>query len=306
MRPLRFLPRGHLIEVTTRTVHGRLLLLPDAATCDVIRGVLGRAQARHRMPIVAFTFLCNHYHLLLLPDSSQHLAEFMAYFNSNMAREVGRIHEWREKFWSRRYYAITVSDEEAAQVGRLRYLLSHGAKEGFVASPSEWPGPNVVATLLESKAIQGIWFDRTAEYVARRRRGAEVFARDFASTEAVTLTPLPCWSHWSEEKRRDASRDLILDIEREAKASRNGRPPVGRDAILKQHPHDVPGRSKHSPAPAFHAATKEARRLLREAYRLFVNAFRRASELLRAGCRVVEFPQGSFPPAPPYVPIASG
>ena len=305
MRPLRFLPPGHLVEVTTRTVHGRLLLRPDAVTCDVIRGVLGRAQARYRMPIVGFMFLCNHYHLLLLPESPQQLAEFMAFLNSNLAREVGRIHDWREKFWSRRYYCIAVSNEDSAQIDRLRYMLAHGAKEGFVASLREWPGPSVIDCLLDGSVIQGTWFDRSAAHAAGRRR-APTLARDFASTETVKLTPLPCWRHWTEERRRAVIGELVVDIERESKVRRNGRPPLGRAAVLRQHPHQVPDRCKHSPAPAFHVATAEAYRLLREAYRVFVNAFRTASERLRSGYRLVEFPEGSFPPALPYVPIASG
>lgn len=303
MRPLRFLPPAHLVEVTSRTVHGRMLLRPDHPTCDLILGVLGRAQARYQMKIVAFVFLSNHFHLLLLPDSTRQLAAFMAYLGSNVARGVGRLHSWREKFWARRYHAIIVSDEDAAQVGRLRYVLSHGAKEGFVSKPSEWPGPHSIHALLEGATIQGTWFDRTAAYEARRK-GLACSASDFSSRESVTLTPLPCWGHWSEVRRRQATGDLLAAIERDCKALRNGRPPLGRSAILRQEPHSPPGRCKRSAAPAFHAATEDAWRALREAYRTFVNAFWRASERLRSGDRTVNFPTGSFPPALPYV--ASG
>jgi REP element-mobilizing transposase RayT len=305
MRPLRFLPSGHLVEVTSRTVHGRLLMRPDQRTCDLIRGVLGRAQARYRMRIVAFVFLSNHFHLLLLPDSPQQLSSFMAYLASNVAREVGRVHDWRDKFWARRYRAITVSNEETAQVARLRYLLAHGAKEGFVAAPREWPGPHSIPALFEGATIQGTWFDRSSEYRARRK-GVECSPRDFASIESVTLTPIPCWASWPEDRRRKAVGDLLAAIERDAQIVRAGKPPLGREAILRQSPHQPPARIKRSLSPAFHVATKAAWQLLREAYRSFVNAFRRASELLRSGDRAVAFPEGSFPPALPYVPVESG
>lgn len=257
------------------------------------------------MRIVAFVFLSNHFHLLLLPDSPQQMADFMAYLASNIAREVGRVRQWREKFWSRRYRAITVSNEDAAQIARLRYLLAHGAKEGFVAKPRDWPGPHSIPALLEGAAIRGTWFDRTSEYRARRK-GVECSARDFASSESITLTPLPCWAAWSESRRREAIAELLAAIERDAEILRGGKPPVGREEILRQQPHEPPQRSKRSRAPAFHVATQAARRLLREAYRIFVNAFWRASELLRSGDRSAVFPEGSFPPALPYVPIASG
>lgn len=305
MRPLRFLLPNHLVEVTSRTIHGRLLLRPDHPTCDLIKGVLGRAQARYRMRIVAFVFLSNHFHLLLLPESPQQLALFMAYLASNVAREVGRVRGWREKFWSRRYRAITVSDEDAAQIERLRYVLAHGAKEGLVAKPRDWPGPHCIATLLEGATVRGTWFDRSTEY-RTRRKGVECSPRDFASVETVTLTPLPCWASWPEHQRRQAIEELLASIEHDAALSRGGKPPIGPDEILRQSPHEPPGSSKRSRAPAFHVASKKALGILREAYRIFVNAFWRASQLLRSGVRLVEFPPGSFPPALPYVPIASG
>ena len=54
------------------------------------------------------------------------------HFSSKLARDVGRVTGWREKVFGRRYQAILVSDEPEAQIARLRYLLSHGCKEGLV------------------------------------------------------------------------------------------------------------------------------------------------------------------------------
>ena len=78
------------------------------------------------MKICAFIYLSNHCHLLLRPKDAEQLSSFMRYLNSNIAREVGRLHAWREKLWGRRYYDITVSHEPEAQISRLRYLLEQG------------------------------------------------------------------------------------------------------------------------------------------------------------------------------------
>jgi hypothetical protein len=282
-----------------------MLMRPDHPTCDLIKGVLGRAQARYQMRIVAFVFLSNHFHLLLLPDSPQQMALFMAYLASNLAREVGRVRQWKEKFWSRRYRAIPVSVEDAAQIGRLRYLMAHGAKEGLVARAQDWPGPSSIPALLDGAAIGGTWFDRSQEYRARRK-GVECSSRDFAFSENVTLTPLPCWASWPESRRREMVAELLAAIEREAEIMRAGKPPIGRETILRQQPNEPPPAGKRSRAPAFHVATRAARDELRQAYRAFVKAFWRASERLRAGDRSALFPAGSFPPALPYVPIPTG
>jgi hypothetical protein len=58
-----------------------------------------------------------------------------------------------------------------------------------------------------------------------------------------------------------------------------------------------------SPAPLIHAATKAARKMFYAIYAEFVSAFRAAAEAFRQGRRDVSFPAGSFPPAPPFVPI---
>ena len=120
-RRLRYVPpSGGLVEVTCRTIQGRSLLRPSAILTELIIGVLARAARLAGVAIHAYGFLSNHYHLLVSVRDAKQLATFMNYFNSNLAREAGRMVRWREKFWGRRYQAILVSDEEEAQGSRLR------------------------------------------------------------------------------------------------------------------------------------------------------------------------------------------
>ncbi len=44
MRPLRYIPPGSVVEVTSRTIQGRLLLRPSPEVNDIILGVIGRGQ----------------------------------------------------------------------------------------------------------------------------------------------------------------------------------------------------------------------------------------------------------------------
>lgn len=122
------------MEVTSRAIQSRFLLRPSQELREITLGVLGRAQRLYGMSICGFVFLSNHYHLLVWTRDAEQLARFVGYLNSKLAREVGRIHAWREKVWGRRYQAIVVSDEEGAQVERLFYLLQQGCKEGHVAN----------------------------------------------------------------------------------------------------------------------------------------------------------------------------
>ena len=302
-RSLRFVPEdGGLVEVTCRTIQARFLLRPSPLLNEMIVGALGRAQCLYGVTCHLVIFVSNHWHALLTVDDAEQLARFMDYVNSKVAREVADLVDWPDKVWARRYQSIPVSNEEKAQVARLRYGLSHGVKEGLVARAADWPGVNCVRAILEDQPLKGLWFDRTQEYAARNR--GETFDRlKYATVEVLELTPLPCWAHLSPEEYRQRVAALVDDIESEAAAELKKRnlQPLGVQAVLKQHPHTRPNRAKKSPAPRFHAATKAVRKAFWQTYAAFVAAFREAAEKLKSGDRTARFPLGSFPPGLPFV-----
>jgi len=74
-RPLRCIPDGgSVVEVTSRTLHSRLLLRPDPELNQIIGGALGRAQRLYGVAILGYVFLSNHYHLLLRVQDARQLA----------------------------------------------------------------------------------------------------------------------------------------------------------------------------------------------------------------------------------------
>jgi hypothetical protein len=64
-RPLHFVPENALVEITTRTLQGRLLLRPSPELTDIILGVIGKAQKLYGMTKLV---------------------------NANVATEAGRLH----------------------------------------------------------------------------------------------------------------------------------------------------------------------------------------------------------------------
>ncbi len=305
-RALRFVPTpGALVEVTTRTVQGRLLLQPSPPVNEAVLGVLGRAQRIYGMVVHFAVVLSNHYHLLLAPTSAQQLADFMGFVNSNIAREVGRLVNWKEKFWGRRYQAIPVSDEIAAQLGRLEYFLTNGVKENLVESPLGWPGIHAARALLGNRQLTGVWFDRSALYRALKRQRAgdpPVRESEFKTEEVLELSTLPCLANLDEGQVRSYLEALIERVVTEAATLRRstGSMVLGVSRLLKQHPHTQPNQSKRSPAPRFHAYSIAVQKALRAAYSEFAAAFRKAAERLRSGDRAALFPPGCFPPALPF------
>ncbi len=295
-----------LVEVTSRTIQGRFLLRPSRWLRLTTIGILARGLSRHRVQIHGYSFLSNHYHLILSAADARELASFMEYVNGNLAREAGRRHDWRARFYAGRYRAIEISREPAAQLGRLRYVLAHGAKEGLVASPLDWPGAHCARPLLDGRPAVGIWHDRTAEYRARTR-GRRVSSGAFVTEEVLPLTPLPALAHLGSKEQRAAVREMIHDIEHEA-ARRHAihrSSPLGASVILSLDPHQSADLPERKAAPKVHAASAAVRDRMLDALRIFVRAYRAASARDRAGLEA-RFPAGCFPSPPQFVPIRPG
>jgi hypothetical protein len=126
------------------------------------------------------------------------------------------------------------------------------------------------------------------------------------AVEVVELSPLPCQEHLSPEEYRAWVADLVKGIEEEAAASRGKTGKVlGAAKIYAQDSHHRPDKPKRSPAPDFHAASKQAYDGLRAIYDWVVQLYREAADRLRDGDRTVKFPEGTFPPGLPFVPFAS-
>jgi hypothetical protein len=306
-RQPRTFPPHSLVEVTMVTIQNRFLLRPSPEVNDLVVGVFGRAQRQLDLPIVCLTVMSSHLHLLVIPRDPEHLADFMEFVNCNLSKEIGtRIRGWRGTMWSSRYHHAVVSPkEEEVQVARLVYCLANGVKEGLVDRPSDWPGVQSATALMEGKDLVGHWYDRTREHAARQRRGEVVDSEHLATEERIVFTPLPCWQHLPEEDRRSRVAELVEKIEEDGARERRltGARSLGAAKILRADPLSSPARIVRSPQPRFHASRKVMKEM-REALSRVIAAFREASARLRAGERDVEFPEGTFPPALPFVPFA--
>jgi REP element-mobilizing transposase RayT len=284
--------------VTSRCFQGRLLLRPSKAVNEVIGGVLARAveQSAGCVRLHAFVFASNHFHLLVWARGVA-LSSFMQYLRANLSRKVGRLVDWSGGFWERRYSAEPVLDDTAL-VGRLRYVLAHGVKEGLVERCAEWPGLSCLPQLLGPTRRLFRWFNWTKRWRKHSRdeqeAGEGLFAEEWAEPVVLDVAPLPCWAGKSEDERQHAVRALLQEVEAEARVQRKG--VLGARTVQAQHPHTRPERLKRSPRPLGHASTAQALRALREQYRAFVSVFREAAARWRQGDFSACFPTFSFPP----------
>jgi len=304
--PLRMFQEEGFYFVTSRCFQGRLLLRPSQEVNEVVGGVLARAvqQSVGTVRLHAFTFASNHFHLLVWARGAA-LAGFMQYLRANLSRKVGRLVDWSGGFWERRYSAEPVLDDTAL-VGRLRYVLAHGVKEGLVERSADWPGLTCLPQLLGAARRTFHWFNWTKRWSTNRSQdlaaGEGRFAREWAEPVELEVAPLPCWKEMEEKERQREVRALLQGVEAEARG--RGKPVLGARTVRAQHPHTRPEHLKRSPRPLGHASTREALRALREQYRVFVTAFREAAARWRRGDFAARFPPFSFPPRVVPDPVA--
>ena len=287
-RPLRFQPKPWgMFFVTTRCIHGRFLLRPSTKTNALLIGVMAKAIHRFEVKLFGLCFMSNHYHLLLSSKDAASLAQFMQYVNSNIARELGRLHNWREKFWSRRYRATAVLDEDAA-LERMKYILSNSVKEGLVKHPRYYPGVHSYRHLVEGRPLHGIWVNRSSMHTDPGLSDADASER-----LTLTLSRLPQYEKMSEMAYRDLIRgltnEMLAEIERPVKV-------LGQKRILNQDPLTMPASPSKTPAPLCHTSCERLRSQFGQSFRDFVQAYKEAYKELADSQFKGLFPEGSIPP----------
>lgn len=269
--------------VTSRTFQGRHLMKPSEEVNFIISRLLKKAAHVYEIELFAYVFMSNHFHLIIrgLPEK---IPRFVGWLKREIARAVGRkLKRWLGSFWSRRYDAAAVIDDQALR-DRLTYIATHGVKENLVERATDWPGLHCIEALVHAGS---------SDVGSAKPKGeaAEEHARDWLS-----LSRLPEWTGLSEKRYQAVIREVLTQAERSALLESKAEPPRSLKDVSPQH---LGPPLKTGPAPMCHASTKRMRTWFRNRYREFRAAYRRASHKYRLGRSDVEFPPGAFKPSVP-------
>ncbi|HEX4385277.1 MAG TPA: transposase [Myxococcales bacterium] len=299
--PVRHFDPQTVYFLTSRTMQSRFLMAPSDKTNELIGGILARAVRQCEVELFAYVFTSNHFHAMVRAPSAIAMSKFMQRLQSNIAIKVGRLVGWRGRFFARRYSAEPIVDE-AAQVGRLVYILSHGVKEGLVSEVKKWPGLSCVQALLEGGAASPQrwrnWTHRWKMEVGKKITVGRFSDACPSEPESITLTSLPAWTALSTAQRGELVAQLVAEID----ATAPNKSKVSAEHIVAQDPLHRPERSKHTPRPKAHASITALRIEAVRRYRAFLEAFRHASRLWLAGSFDAIFPKHCFRPPTWSVP----
>jgi len=134
----KFLISGTLIEVSSRIEEG-LPLVPNELTCLILGSILARAQNMYPVTIVAYTFMRNHFHMLLIVHDPKDIPSFTGFFKRESAHAINRMLGRRQRtVWCERYDNPVILDSEKA-IERLNYLYLNPVKAGLTLEIEQWP-----------------------------------------------------------------------------------------------------------------------------------------------------------------------
>jgi hypothetical protein len=222
-RPSLFIPAGSLVDVTTQTWSGTLLLRPDPDVDRRILDVLAGAMNAYPVALHALIVMPNQWHAMITAPHTAQLSRFVGYVSANVAKAVRAVHGGVGSVFRPRRPMVPILDGRAAE-DRLHALLARGVADGLVASPLDWPGVSTARALADG---------------------------DATLAPGVPLTPLPGWELLPPLERRARIRAHIAAIEAMGRA-RHPRPP-GEAGVRALDPHERWPRDKSRP-PHVHAS----------------------------------------------------
>jgi putative transposase len=124
--------------------NGRFTMFESDASFDRFCRLLGLASEKHRMPIIAFCIMPNHWHIIVRPNDASHLARFVAWLSNTHTRRYHIFHNTvgQGPLYQGRYKAILLKDDDQLWAA-ARYVERNPVTASFVASCKEWPWSSV-------------------------------------------------------------------------------------------------------------------------------------------------------------------
>ena len=152
-RPRRLIEPHSVLHVVNRGNERRRLFASGDDYMSFL-GLLRRSQRRHGMRILAYVLLPNHWHLVLWPESSSDLWQFMHCLTGAHAARfrhdsntIGLGHVYQG-----RYYSALVHTD-ARYVATIRYVEANPVRARLVANAEDWVWSSLVERLGERDVI---------------------------------------------------------------------------------------------------------------------------------------------------------
>jgi len=271
--------------VTRRCTQRQFLLRPDRETTNAFLYCLGWAAERTQMQIVAFLAHSNHHHTILV-DTQGRMPEFLESFHKLLAKHQNALRGRWENFWASEATSVVELVGPDDILTKMIYTLTNPVKDHLVDRADHWPGATSLWANLANQRLHA-------------RRPTRFFRQDGGLPESLTITceRPPGFEQMSPQEWRDLMSDRIRAAEDAARTERQseGRRILGRSEVVRQHPTNRPSsrEKRRLLNPRVAAVNKWARAEAIQRNRAFLEAYRAARDLWRAGLAAL-FPEGTY------------
>ena len=283
--PRAVLP-GRCYFMTRRCTQRQFLLRPDAKTNQALLYCLALAADRYEMDVYWLGTTSNHYHDGI-GDPCGHYPAFIAYFHRLVAKVLNaRWGRW-ENFWATEQTNVVELVEANDGFGKMIYSLANPVLSGLVAKVVHWPGASSLQAQLSDGTLtisRPRWFFRDEG--------------DMPKEVKILFTRLPGFEHLSKAEWRERVLAAIAEQERKAAEQRRRSRSIviGRRAVLRQSPFATPRRGEPRrglrPRVACRNKWRRVEALARNTD--FLERYRKAYRVLRAGAKRATFPAGTY------------
>jgi putative transposase len=258
---------------------------PDGDTTNAFVYCLAWAAHRCEVRVVFFLAMSNHYHAGVI-DSSGRLPEFLEHFHKLFSKHQNALRGRWENFWSSEQTSVVELVGPDDVMDKMVYALTNPVKDHLVVKAADWPGASSLHATRTSDKVTAF-------------RPRHFFRPDgpMPDTISLELVSPPGFEHLESGAFAELLTDRIRSVEDEAACQRrdNGRPVLGREAIVRQPWSDCPDtmepRRLLSPRVACRNLWRRIETLRRN--RAFIAAYRCAREQFLAGLPTV-FPAGTY------------
>lgn len=293
---------GEFHMLTNRCEEGRFFLKPTKKVVQIIAYWFARSVELYgkNLEIYAYCFLCNHFHLLC-KDNGGSLAEFMGYFQGNVARELNE-HLGRKSahFWQGHYHDEIVEGYRSFWTQYL-YVTANAVKSGLVDRVSEWQGLCSLENAKSGEPVVAVGLNRTRYHNANRGKKKRS-KKEFEERYEFRIATPPELRRMTDKERAGELGKMVHTAEIRYASRRDRRPTLGMSRVMKISSLYKP-KEPASPVPRrFACDTKEREKERVEQYRGFIAAYKETYEGFRSasllGRRFYgEWPRGSLPPS---------
>ncbi|MFU8806648.1 MAG: transposase [Bradymonadaceae bacterium] len=227
--PLRIQYPGMVVLVSNRCFDQKMLMQPnDPQVSAIILGCLARAVAIHRVEVIGYVFMGNHFHLILRVFFGN-LGDFMRDFQSWLAIKLKAYRGLDTCVFPERYKPVDLLDDEKA-FEKLIYTLLNPCAAHLVDHPEEYPGLSSLQHHLEGGKVRGRWVDQE-RYTRNKKRNPNYDIENAVTYHEFELTPLPQMKDWTMERRRKTFMRALEKGAEKIRVERESAPVLGVEGI---------------------------------------------------------------------------